>query len=85
MIRALILDQGYDIPHQLASKPIPQSNFYYSLNSLDTVSTDGTGIGLVGICSKSDYIEHTYSPWGRALTTRYAALKDSGATAENGD
>ncbi len=72
VLEDLLKFNDYDIIHRVVVHPKPVSNYYYSINSLDSVNVKGKVIILKGICFQSDYIEHTYS---HELSRKYALLK----------
>ncbi len=66
---------AYDALHQLVVHPIPVSEYYYSINSLDKVCVIDGNVVLSGICFKSDYVEHTYN---YEQPRKHALLKNRG-------
>lgn len=72
VLEGIITYEQYDIMHHIVERPIPESNYYYSVNSLKEVYIKNKSITLKGICFKSDYIEHTFN---HELPREYALLK----------
>lgn len=64
--------EDYDILHHIVMRPVPVSDYYYSLNSVEKVQVRNDVISICGVCFKSDYIEHTFN---YELPKKHALLK----------
>ncbi|WP_444930768.1 hypothetical protein ACJJIF_03005 [Microbulbifer sp. SSSA002] len=72
ILEGVLKFNDYDIIHRVVARPIPGSNYYYSINSLASVHVREETVILKGVCFQSDYVEHTYSC---ELPRRYALLR----------
>lgn len=75
ILEGVLKFNDYDIIHRVVALPIPESDYYYSINSLDSVYIRGEQIVLKGVCFQSDYVEHTYN---YELPRKFALLKSNG-------
>lgn len=75
ILEGVLKFNDYDIIHRVVVHPTPKSDYYYSINSLDSVHVRGELVILKGVCFQSDYVEHTYN---YELPRKHALLKPNG-------
>jgi len=75
VLESVLKFNDYDIIHRLVKRPVLESDYYYSINSLSSVFIREGQVILKGVCFKSDYVEHTYN---YPLPKKHALLKSDG-------